>query len=155
MSIRPASPADGTTLAALNGFVHGLHVAARPDFFRVAPPEEASAWLASLTEAPSSRIWIAEGDGEPIGYILVYFHERGERPFSHARRWCEIDQLAVDPRWRRRGAARALVEAALAEARRRAIRDIELSSWAFNTDAHEVFRRLGFRPKLIRFERFL
>jgi GNAT superfamily N-acetyltransferase len=155
VSIRAASSTDGTVLAALNEFVHGLHVAARPDFFRVAPPDEAAAWLASLAEAPSSRIWIAEENGVPIGYVLVFFHERGERPFSHARRWCEIDQIAVDPRWRRKGTARALVETALEEARRRGISDIELSSWAFNTEAHAAFRRLGFTPKLIRFERML
>ena len=155
VSIRAASSADGATLASLNDFVHGLHVAARPDFFRVAPPEEAGPWFASLAEAPGARIWIAEEDGAPVGYVLVFFHERGERPFSHARRWCEVDQLAVDPRWRRKGTARALIETALEEARRRGIRDIELSSWAFNTAAHETFRRLGFTPKVIRFERML
>ena len=155
VSIRAASSADGATLAALNEFVHGLHVAARPDFFRVAPPAEAAVWLASLAEAPSSRIWIAEGNSAPIGYVLVFFHERAERPFSHARHWCEIDQIAVDPRWRRKGAARALIETALEEARRRGIHDIELSSWAFNTAAHAAFGRLGFTPKLIRFELML
>ena len=48
-----------------------------------------------------------------------------------------------------------LVQAALDEARRRGIRDIELSSWSFNGEAHETFRRLGFTPKVIRFELML
>jgi diamine N-acetyltransferase len=155
VGIRAASPVDGPTLAALFEHVHGLHVAARPDFFRSASPDEAAAWLASLVEGPSSRIWIAERDGCPIGYVLTYFHERAGRPFSRPRRWCEIDQIAVVPDQRRRGAARALVQAALDEARQRGIRDIELSSWSFNVEAHETFRRLGFKPKVIRFELYL
>ena len=61
----------------------------------------------------------------------------------------------MDPRWRRQGAARALIDSVLAEARRRGIRDVELSSWAFNTAAHAAFGRLGFTPKLIRFELML
>ena len=155
VSIRVASPGDGAALAGLFEHVHGLHVAARPDFFRPAPPDEAAAWLASLVDGPSSRIWLAEGEGRPVGYLLAYFHERVGRPFSHPRRWCEIDQIAVVPEQRKRGAARALVQAALDEARYRGIRDIELSSWAFNVEAHETFRRLGFTPKVIRFELML
>ena len=153
--LRAATAPDAPTLATLNAHVHGLHVAARPDFFREAPRDEVVPWLASLAEGEDSRIWIAEGDGAPVGYVLVFFHERPARPFTHARRWCEIDQIAVSPAWRRRGTARALIETALGEARRRGIRDIELSSWAFNTDAHAAFKRLGFTPKVVRFERML
>lgn len=155
MTIRDAVPGDGPTLARLNEFVHGLHLDTRPDFFRPAPPDEAATWLAALAEGPATRIWVAEADRVPVGYVLVYFHERPARPFTHARRWCEIDQIAVDPHWRRQGAARALTDAVLTEARRRGIRDIELSSWAFNTAAHAAFGRLGFTPRLIRFELIL
>jgi GNAT superfamily N-acetyltransferase len=135
--------------------VHDLHVAARPDFFRIAAPDEVAAWFVTLVEGPTARVWLAEEADGPIGYVLAYFRERGAVPFSYARRWCEIDQIAVDPRWRRRGTARALIEAAVDEAGRCGIRDIEPSSWAFNLDAHETFRRIGLRPKLVRFELYL
>jgi GNAT superfamily N-acetyltransferase len=155
LRIRPADPGDAPTLAELHPHVHGLHVAARPDFFKEARREDVAAWFREQLARSEVRMWLGEVDAAPAGYTLVYFHERPERPFAHARRWCEIDQIAVAPAGRRRGVARALVEAALKEARRRGIRDIELSSWAFNTAAHEVFLRLGFTPKVIRFERFL
>ena len=154
-TIRVAGPDDAPALATLNEHVHGLHVAARPDFFQVAAPDELAAWFVTLVEGPTSRVWLAAEADAPVGYVLAYFRERGAVPFSYARRWCEIDQIAVDPRWRRRGTARALIRAAVDEAGRRGIRDIELSSWAFNVDAHETFRRIGFRPKVIRFELYL
>jgi ribosomal protein S18 acetylase RimI-like enzyme len=43
----------------------------------------------------------------------MFVHERAGNPFRRARRWCEIDQIAVDPAWRRRGVGRALMSAAL------------------------------------------
>lgn len=153
--VRSALASDAPALAVLNDHVHKLHVAARPDFFRPTSPEEATPWFASHAEGSVSRAWIAEDEGGPVGYVLVFFHERAIRPFTHARRWCEIDQVAVAPEGRRRGTARALIDAALAEARRRGIHEIELSTWAFNAEAQAVFRRLGFAPRLIRFERML
>jgi GNAT superfamily N-acetyltransferase len=115
--------------------------------------EDAAAWFRARLDEPTTAAWIAEEDGAPIGYVLVFFRERGEETFRRRRRWCEIDQIAVDPARRRHGIGRALVAAALAEATRRGIGDVELSSWAFNTDAHAMFRRLGFEPRVVGFER--
>jgi GNAT superfamily N-acetyltransferase len=155
LRIRPGGPADAATLAEMHPHVHDLHLAARPDFFAAPRREDVTAWFREQLARADAQTWLGELDGALAGYTLVYFHERPARPFAHARRWCEIDQIAVAPDGRRRGVARGLIEAALDEARRRGIRDIELSSWAFNTPAHEVFRRIGFTPKVIRFERLL
>jgi len=54
---------------------------------------------------------------------------------------------------RRRGVGRSLMRAALDEARARGFSEVELSSWAFNTDAHALFRSLGFEPRTLTFER--
>src|SRR5262249_50747572 len=62
-------------------------------------------------------------------------------------------QNAGEPAWRRRGVGLTLMRAALDEARARAMPSVELSSWAFNTDAHAMFRRLGFGPRVVTFER--
>jgi GNAT superfamily N-acetyltransferase len=150
-TIRAAVLGDEALLAVLNGFVHELHVANRPEYFKPTRAEHVSAWFRSLLQKPAVLIWIAEEDGVPVGYVLALLHEREENPFCSARRWCEIDQLAVDDRWRRRGIARTLVQRALTEVRRRGIREVEMSSWSFNEAAHDAFRRLGFAPQVIRF----
>jgi ribosomal protein S18 acetylase RimI-like enzyme len=150
-TIRTAALGDEALLAVLNGFVHELHVANRPEHFRPTRVEHVSAWFRSLLQKPAVLIWIAEEDGVPVGYVSALLHEREENPFCSARRWCEIDQIAVDDKWRRRGIARTLVQTALAEVRRRGIREVEMSSWSFNETAHHAFRRLGFAPQAIRF----
>lgn len=153
MTVRRAASNDVHVLAALNGVVHEMHLARRPDYFKPVRADDVAAWFRSRLDEPTTAAWIAEADGRPVGYVLTFFHERGENPFHRGRRWCEIDQIAVDPEWRRRGIGRALMAAALEEADKRGLRDVELFSWAFNTEAHAMFRGLGFEPRHLRFER--
>lgn len=143
---------DEALLAGLNRFVQEMHLAERPDHFRPTRFEDLAAWYRSRLEKPTTRIWIAEEDVLPVGYLLALVHEVPENPFVRARRWCEIDQIAVDPGWRKRGIARALVRTAVSTAKAEGIGRVEAASWAFNGAAHEVFRRLGFVPKITRFE---
>jgi GNAT superfamily N-acetyltransferase len=151
-NIRPAAIGDEALLAGLNDFVQELHLGRRPDHFKPTQSAELATWYRSLLEKTTTRIWIAEEDGLPVGYLLAIFHEAQENPFVRARRWCEIDQVAVDPSRRRRGIARALILNAVFWAKTEGIPHIEAASWSFNDGAHEMFRRLGFVPKTTRFE---
>jgi GNAT superfamily N-acetyltransferase len=151
LTIRAAAAGDEQLLAALNAVVHELHRSRRPDRFKSTSTEEVAAWFGSLLKRPTTSMWIAEQDGVPVGYLLALVHERAANPFSAARRWCEIDQIAVDEVWRRQGIARALVERALLELRSRGIRAVEVSTWAFNEAAQRAFQHLGFNPEVIRF----
>src|SRR5713226_98394 len=108
-SIRPAALGDEALLANLNRFVQGLHLANRPDHFRPTQIPELATWYRSLLEKPTTRMWIAEEEGGPVGYLLAILHDLPENPFNRARRWYEIDQIAVAPIWRRQGVARALI----------------------------------------------
>ena len=151
-SIRSAAPGDELVLARLNRFVQDFHVERRPDLFRAAAIQEVAAWFRSRLEDPATRTWIAEDSSAPVGYLIAVRHNRPEGPFTVARRYCEIDQIAVDPARRGQGIARALLLEALARARADGIGEIEASSWSFNESAHAMFRRLGFVPKTVRFE---
>jgi len=87
-----------------------------------------------------------------VGYLLAISRDVPESPFTKARAWLEVDQIAVDPNYRRQGIARALVAKAIAYAREEGANRIEASSWSFNQEAHNLFGHLGFIPKIIRFE---
>ena len=150
--IRSAAVGDETVLAGLNRFAQDLHVERRPDLFRAAKGQEVAAWFRSRLEDPATRAWIADDSGTPIGYLLAMLQERPEGPFTVARRFCEIDQMVVDPARRGQGIARALMLKALSETRAEGVREIEATSWSFNDSAHAMFRRLGFVPKTVRFE---
>ena len=153
VTIRRAVVGDEQALTRLNAFVHDLHVASKPLYFKPAVPEDVAAWFKGLLERSTVRIWIAERDGTAVGYVSVFLRERGENIFGHARQWLELDQIGVHPDDRRGGIGRALVDVVLQAAETDRIRDVELSSWAFNKGAQQAFRRLGFTPTVVRFAR--
>ena len=61
-----------------------------------------------------------------------------------------IDKVAVDPDFRRRGAASALMEAMIAEALRRKLRFLSLEVRAGNAGAVALYASFGFRTLGIR-----
>jgi ribosomal protein S18 acetylase RimI-like enzyme len=153
VTLRRAVADDAHALAALNRFVHDMHLARRPDYFKPTSADDVAAWFASLLARPTTVTWIAEEDGVPVGYVLALVSEQPENAFRQARRWCEIDQVAVAPRWRRHGVGTRLLQCVIADAEAGGLGEIELSTWAFNDVAQATFRRLGFTPRVVRFER--
>lgn len=153
MKIRRAGEPDIESLVALNAVVQELHVAARPEVF-VRPAEGAvAAWFGEVLRNDAARVWIAEFEGEAVGYLLAFDEERPANPFAGAQRWLEIDQVAVVDAARRYGVARRLIEAAIADAEARGMDRFELAAWTFNDRARVAFEKLGFAPKMVRFER--
>jgi ribosomal protein S18 acetylase RimI-like enzyme len=153
VTLRRAVAADVAALAALNQFVHDGHLTERADYFKPTDAADVAAWFASFLERRAASVWIAEDAGQPVGYVAAMVSEHAENAFRRARRWCEIDQLAVDPRARRRGIATRLLDRVISEAEAHGVEHIELSTWAFNEAAQATFRRAGFTPRTVRLER--
>ena len=152
MDIRTAVPGDETALAGLAAIVHQLHVAERPDVFKPVNLANVTEWFRVALLNPDLRILVAELSPLVVGYAVARDATREEDAFARSRRWREIDQLAVLPSYRRRGVARALVEAAAASALADGFPGVELATWAFNEAARTAFRRLGFIERIVRYE---
>lgn len=152
-TIRSAASADAETLTRLCRFVHELHFDVRPDEFKPFEPAKVAAWFRTLLAAPTARIWIAASEGHDVGFVAATVHERAESPITRGRRWLEVDQLAVDPDFRRRGVARELILAAVEQARREGLATLQTTTWWFNSVARTAMAQLGFRSKVVRFER--
>jgi GNAT superfamily N-acetyltransferase len=149
--VRPALSGDVDALVGLNAAAQECHVAEKPEVFKSVSPPDVARWFRRLLRKPSARVWIAEQDSVPVAYVLALFHERRENPFSVARRWCEIDQIAVEPRGRNQGIGRMLVQTVAAEARLRGMSELSTSAWCFNEGAHRALGKLGFRPEVVQF----
>ena len=152
VTIREAVPGDERLLAVLNRCVQESHVVNRPDSFKPSVFEEVAEWFRTFLQNRSAHVWIAEEQGEAVGYVTSLVQERPENPFCRSRRWCEIDQIVVDPKFRRRGIGSALTQKAVATAATEGIPMVELVAWSFNEEAQRTFQKLGFAPKLVRWE---
>lgn len=153
LTIRRARPGDESILTTQNAFVQALHRTHEPEHFASPDRADVEGWFHALLLSPASAVWIASVRDDVVGYVVAIERVHEANPFSRERRWIEIDQLGVRPDWRRQGIARALVQEVLREAASREVTDVEISSWAWNTEAHDVFAALGFERKVVRFRR--
>jgi putative acetyltransferase len=93
--------------------------------------------LPRLHARPDGAILVAEAHGRVIGCIMT-------RRLDD--RTCEIKRLYVDHAARGLGAARALCEAALAQARSDGYRRVKLDTLFTLTEAIGLYRAMGFTP---------
>jgi ribosomal protein S18 acetylase RimI-like enzyme len=132
ITIRTARADDEAVLAALDRRTWTPAVSPAP------PPAPGTPFFDDGTRPED--VLVAEHDGVVAGYVRL-----GEGFGIPAHRHVRvIGGLAVDPDRRGLGLARRLVDAAVAEARRRGARKVTLRVLGHNTAARRVYERCGF-----------
>lgn len=121
--------------------IHAQHVAGRPDLF--APLENLSAFEAYVRE-DSLRLFLAERDGEPLGYALTRVVDRPANPYMRRRLFLRVEEICVDERFRRQGVGHALMEAVREDAKALGCPRVVLDVWAFNEEAMRFYQSMGF-----------
>ena len=132
MNVRPAEPRDADRVLAL---MEGL---TRPPVADDPGPQR-DVFLAHL-ERDDAEIFVAELDGEVTGAVSLWIQPRLN--WTSPQAW--IPDLYVDPQFRRRGAARALLDACVTEARRRDCHRLVLESGHHRAEAHRLYEDYGF-----------
>ena len=133
MIVRPAEPRDADRVLAL---MEGLTRPAVADD----PGPQRLVFLSHL-EHPDAEIFVAELDGGLGGAVSLWFQPRLNWTTSQA--W--IPDLYVDPAFRRRGAARALLDACVDAARARGCHRVVLESGHHRAEAHRLYETYGFQ----------
>ena len=111
------------------------------------PIDQVRAMLKDLIGGPDSTILVAAERGAPLlGLATVIVKHAAASSVRDARSFAEIDNLVVREGARRRGVARALVDASIAWAQGRNVRSLEVSVWRFNVGAADFYREIGFEP---------
>ena len=125
LTVREGRPAD-------NLFVVALGAVAFARFGEYAPV------MRGFLESPDVKSWIAERDGEPVGFALV------DAPSAYAG-LADLVAIAVDARHRRAGVGRALLTRVIATLEARG--ELSLLILTVADDNHAaiaLFRSLGF-----------
>lgn len=146
LTLRPALPADAAALAQLG------RDSFEAKFGHMYRPEDSAAFLAEQhsTEVvaaqiahPKYRVMLAERDSVLAGYCKLVLacgwpeHARGGRAI-------ELKQLYTAPGATGGGIGAALMDWALAEARREGADEIQLSVYSGNEGAQRFYHRYGF-----------
>ena len=145
IEIRPAAPADVDSIAALNVDVQNIHAAAHPHIFKsVSDGEFAKTYIAEQLSKRDHFFFLANLDGEDVGYIFARIVRRPENAYMHAWNFVYIDQISVKPAHQGKGCGTALIQAVRDLAKEHNIDTIALDFWAFNEKARAFFTRQGF-----------
>ena len=131
VEVRAATAADEEPLAALD------RVAWTP-FSSPGPLDEAAPFFDERTS--HEDVLVAVVDGEAAGYIRI---NRASR-FHSSDHVLTVNGIAVDPARQGRGVGRALIDAAVAEARRRRARRLTLRVFSPNERARRLYESAGF-----------
>lgn len=132
MIVRPAEPRDADAVLALMEGLTRPAVAEDP-----APQREV--FLAHL-ENDDAEVFLAELDDEVAGAVSLWIQPRLN--WTTPQAW--IPDLYVGPAFRRRGVARALLDASVEEARRRGCHRLVLESGHHRAEAHHLYESYGF-----------
>jgi len=143
LDTRPARLADAALIAShrramfasMGGFDESILDAVR---------HASEPWTARLMEEGKYLGWITAYEGGPIasaGMLILDWPPHPLDPTGGARAY--LLNVFVEPEYRRRGLARALLDICVAEARRRNIRVVSLHA---SREGAPLYEQLGFRP---------
>ena len=156
MNLRKATPNDALLLSGLARDVQNLHAQSHPDVFKMPDSDDfAISFFEEMLVDAAVAVFIAEEEGNALGYTLCRLIERPDTPFTFAARYLLVDQISVRPTARGQGAGAALIKQVEILARELDVKRIQLDSWEFNAGAHAFFERMGFQKFNFRFWRQL
>ena len=144
MAITIEESTNVDVIAALSAAVQNEHHERRPDGFKPHDHLATRDALAGTVDDPDARCLVAYVDDAPAGYALLVQHDRPESAIRYADRTLEIDQMSVDPEYRRQGVASALVERVREIARAEHFNRIRLTVWSDNEAARAFYAASGF-----------
>ena len=145
MKIRQAITTDSLLLSSLCVDVQSLHAKHHPDFFKTPTSDDfAASFFDEMLADPAVSIFIAEENGQALGYVLCKLIERFENPFTFAMHYLLVDQISVRPAAQGKDVGKTLIKRAVLLALDLNLQRIQLDSWGFNVEAHAFFEKMGF-----------
>ena len=149
-TIRPAILADESVLGTLGALLVQEHYEFDPRRFLAPLPDMPQAYghfLVSHIDSDHRVVLVAEQNGAVVGY--VFFGLEGFDYMALRGPAGAVYDLVVDPRHRRQGVGKKLLDAALADLAKRGAARAVLSTAEKNLGAQELFEREGFRRTMI------
>jgi ribosomal protein S18 acetylase RimI-like enzyme len=142
--VRFAEEKDLDRINELRKQVNDIHVEGRPDLFKAGFGDEIRDYAKVIMDGENSDIIVAERDGVICGMVCVECVNKPETPYSKARSFYHVQEIAVDADYRRQGVAKELFEFMIEDAKKRKLARIELDVWEFNDSAIEFYQAVGF-----------
>ena len=146
MILRFAQEQDIPSLSRLLRQVLEVHHSGRPDIFRPDTKKYTDDELKNLLADSLSPIFVAEVDGQVLGYAFCQLQETRGSLLLQDRKSLYIDDLCVEENCRGQGVGKALLDHVTLFAREQSCNSITLNVWALNETALRFYQRNGLCP---------
>ncbi len=150
MNIRLAKDFDIPALHRLLLEVGDVHHQIRPDLFPQDMLKYTSDELSLLLADQSRPVYVAEKDGQVLGYCFCQWREIGAPLVP--RKELYIDDLCVEEACRGQHVASKLYRHVLEVAKAGGCAYVTLNVWQGNDGAMEFYRNMGLKPRSITME---
>lgn len=145
MKIIKASKSEIQDIVKLNDFVQKIHCEAHPDIFKpTGNDSEVEEFFEKILKQETNHLFVAYQNEIAVGYAWAALDTRPDFALKYDRRQIYIHQIAVHAEYRNQAIGKALFKEIENLATREGIDHLELDSWAFNTEAHKFFQKMGF-----------
>jgi ribosomal protein S18 acetylase RimI-like enzyme len=153
--MRPAIRAhEAADRQVLLGFIRELQEAERAMHDSRLPGDEVAGLCYERLLERGAEILIAEVEGEPVGFVSGWLAEDDDPlQTSEWRRHGYISDVFVARPWRGRGIGQWLLQAMSDRLQERGARRLRICALATNDTAIDAFRRFGFAPFEITFDK--
>lgn len=151
-NVRRATPNDIPRLLELYHELDEAHRAHHPELFAGAPTRDVQSIVAKLHEERAAvlvaDVAADDGGGDSIvaGFVRIVDVTTPHGEVLLSRRFGLVDELAVATPYRRLGIASALLKAAETWAKGRKVGALEVTVWAFNDGARELYAQHDYAP---------
>jgi ribosomal protein S18 acetylase RimI-like enzyme len=145
-----ATVADRSGINALARQVHEMHVAWRPDIFRM--PEELYPAERFADCVRNRELYAAKLNGIVVGYVLLKI-KLYDAPGHMPRRVMVVDELCVEKTLRGHGIGTRIMEEVHALAKAFRCTDLQLGVYPQNDDAVGFYQKCGFTIRSIEMQR--
>lgn len=155
LNIRQAKEKDIPAILNMLSQILEIHAVLRPDLFISGTRKYMEPDLKEMLADRNRPAFVAEEDGEVVGYCLCAVEETARGNNQRESRTLFIDDLCVDEKQRGKQIGRKLVEFATAFAREIRCYDMTLNVWEGNDAALNFYRHNGFSVRKIVMEKIL
>lgn len=145
-----ATHSDREAVNALARQVHEMHVAWRPDIFRMV--DEIYTQERFQESIKARQLYVAKLNGIVVGYVLIAMKEKNIPPLV-PRKVMLIDEICVDKSFRGHGIGTRMMEEIHALARAFGCTDLQLGVYPQNDDAVAFYQKCGFSIRSIDMQR--
>lgn len=135
---------DSSIIARLNEPVQELHFKMYPDKFKEYDFESVNDYFKDIIDGDKQYFFIAEEDGEALGYIWFQEIVKEATAFSYERSMIYINQISVNPNNKGKGIGKDLVAQAINHAKENKITKIGLDYYIKNELSKKIYEKMGF-----------